>query len=169
MEKKEITVWGIHAGEEGQASLLFFNKNVIAIGWKELGNLGNINPDIDTFKTKISEIYPNKKSGSLSRYGNMLYRFVYEMRIDDLVVFPSQTDRLIYIGRITGQYQYSPELDEDYCNTRAVVWNKPYLKTLFTQSALYEIYTAMTLFMVKKHSDEYISAFEGKTGRHKAS
>lgn len=38
MANKEITVWRIHAGSEGQASSLFTKKGVIAIGRKDMGD-----------------------------------------------------------------------------------------------------------------------------------
>jgi restriction system protein len=163
MANKEITVWGIHAGNEGQASSLFIKKNVIAIGWKAMGNLVEIKADRDAFKLQVADKYPATKHGAIPVHAGVLYRFVYEMQIGDLVVFPSKHDRLIYIGKIEGKYEYSPNLDSDYCNTRTVKWGKPLLRTAFTQGALYEIGSAVTLFLVKTYAHEFISAFEGKT------
>lgn len=34
------TLWGIHAGRTGDADSLFLEKNVVAIGWAGLGDLG---------------------------------------------------------------------------------------------------------------------------------
>lgn len=163
MANKEITVWGIHAGNEGQASSLFIKKGVIAIGWKEIGDLKELKPDRESFKIKIAEKYPATKQGAVPVHGGVLYRFVHEIQIGDLVVFPSKHDRLVYIGKIVGDYQYTPNLDDAYCNSRAVKWEKPLPRTTFTQGALYEIGSAVTLFQVRNYSDEYIAAFEGKT------
>jgi len=162
MANKEITVWGIHAGNEGQASQLFIKKNVIAIGWHEMGNLAQINPDRESFKTKVAEVYPNIKRGAIPVYGGLLYRFVHEMQTGDLVIFPAKHERLVYIGRIEGNYQYTPNLDSNYCNTRTVKWGKPFVRTSFSQGALFEIGSALTLFQVKNYADEFIAAYEGK-------
>lgn len=40
MAKKVI--WGINAGRGGVADTLFLTKNVVAIGWAELGDLSNL-------------------------------------------------------------------------------------------------------------------------------
>jgi restriction system protein len=157
----EITVWGIHAGNEGQASQLFIKKNVIAIGWREMGNLTQINPDRESFKAKVAEVYPNIKRGAIPVYGGLLYRFAHEMQIGDLVIFPAKYERVVYLGRIEGNYQYAPNLDSIYCNTRAVKWVKTLPRTHFTQGALFEIGSAVTLFQVKKYVDEFTTAFEG--------
>lgn len=162
MANKEITVWGIHAGNEGQASSLFIKKSVIAIGWKEMGNLAEIKPDRETFKARVAEVYPNFKPGAIPVYGGLLFRFVHEMQIGDLVVYPAKHERAVYIGVVDGEYKYSPNLDATYCNTRSVKWGKPLPRTTFTQGALFEIGSAVTLFQVKNYSDEYIAAHEGK-------
>jgi restriction system protein len=162
MANKEVTVWGIHAGSEGQASSLFIKKNVIAIGWHEMGDLSQIAPDRESFKARIAEAYSDIKPGAIPVYAGVLYRFLHEMQIGDLVVFPAKHERVVYIGTIEGNYQYLPNLDSNYCNTRAVKWGKPHPRTNFSQGALFEIGSALTLFQVKNYSDEFIAAYEGK-------
>ena len=162
MAKHETTVWGIHAGNEGQASSLFIKKNVIAIGWKEIGDLSKIKPDREAFKTRIAETYSDVKPGAIPVYAGVLYRFVHEMKVGDLVVFPAKHERVVYVGTIEGDYQYSPSIDSHYCNVRSVKWGKPIPRTNFTQGALFEIGSALTLFLVKNYAEEYIAAYEGK-------
>ncbi len=162
MTNKEVTVWGIHAGSEGQAGSLFIKKGVIAIGWKDLGDLSGIKADRETYKARIAEAYPDTKTGAIPVHAGVLFRFVHEMQIGDLVVYPAKHERAVYIGVIDGQYKYSPNLDSNYCNTRAVKWGKPLPRTTFTQGALFEIGSAVTLFLVKNYSDEFIAAHEGK-------
>ena len=45
MVKSEPIFWGIHAGRTGEADNLFLKKNVIAVGWRKIKNLGKIPPD----------------------------------------------------------------------------------------------------------------------------
>ena len=49
------TLWGIHAGRTGEADELFLRNNVIAIGWVPMGNLGELPPDREAFKTRVVE------------------------------------------------------------------------------------------------------------------
>ena len=44
MVYNEHTIWGIHAGQIGEADSLFLKKKVIAIGWQKMGNLADLKP-----------------------------------------------------------------------------------------------------------------------------
>jgi hypothetical protein len=39
---QEKTFWGVGAGREGEAIPLFEEKNVVAMGWNEFGNLDDL-------------------------------------------------------------------------------------------------------------------------------
>ncbi len=162
MPNKETTVWGIHAGRTGDADTLFLKKNVIALGWDKLGDLSQIEPNREAFKEKIVEVYPEIKAGAVPLAGGQPFRFVYEPKVGDVVVYPSKHDRIIHIGIIEGDYKYNPSLEAGYPNTRPVKWMKSFPRTAFTQGALYEIGSAMSFFQVKTYADEYLEALEGE-------
>ena len=155
----EKKIWGIHtfAGDED----LFLNKNIIAIGWSEMGDLSQIPADRDAFKQKCVDEYPNIKKGAVPTIAGMLLRFCYEIQPDDLVVFPSKKDRMINIGKITGDYKYDPKQGR-LPQTRSVKWIKHLPRTAFSQGALYEIGSAMTFFSIKNYADEFLAALGSK-------
>ena len=162
MADQEKTIWGIHAGKTGDADNLFLKKKFVAVGWAKCGNLGVLPADREAFKTKVLDCFPDKKPGAIPNNAGQLYRFVHEMKPDDLVVYPSKRDRQIHIGRILGGYKYDPELESGYPNLRSVEWLKVVPRTHFTQGALYEIGSAMSLFQVKNYADEFLAIVEGK-------
>lgn len=88
---------------------LFLHQDVIAIGWKDMGDLSLIQVDRDAFKEKYTEVYPDAKKGKIANGDGMLYRFTHEVEIGDYVVFPSKIDRQINIGVVEGVYEYHPE------------------------------------------------------------
>lgn len=163
MQENDITVWGIHAGKTGDAHTLFMSQNVIALGWPLLGDLSKIKGDRETFKAKIIEAYPGKKPGAVPVDAGQLFRFIYELKKGDIVVYPSKVTREIHIGKVVGDYQYSPDLHEHYRNTRAVKWLKVVPRINLTQGALYEIGSAMSFFQVKTYAEEFLAAIKGKT------
>lgn len=57
MADEEKRVWGIHTKDDN----LFLQKDVIAIGWKEIGNLSKIKAERDAFKEKYAQVYPEAK------------------------------------------------------------------------------------------------------------
>jgi len=150
------TLWGIHAGKTGDAEALFFQKNHVAIGWDEIGDLSKILPDRDAFKAKVALAYPGAKEGAIPNYAGQLFRFVHEMKAGDLIVYPSKLDRTLNIGRITGGYLYSPTMSKGYPNLRPVDWLKKVPRTAFSQGALYEVGSAMSFFQVKTYAEEIL-------------
>jgi restriction system protein len=84
------------------------------------------------------------------------------MKEGDLVVYPSRQDRHVHIGRIEGPYEYNPSLDAAYPHQRPVSWLRGVPRTAFSQGALYEIGSAMSLFQIKNYADEFLSALAGK-------
>lgn len=153
--KDEKKMWGIHTQDDN----LFLRGNVIAIGWKEMGDLSAVAADREAFRAEYSKVYPNSKKGSIATSSGMLYRFVHEMQNGDYVVFPSKSDRMVNIGVVEGEYQYVQDAFE-YQQQRKVRWIKHLPRTAFSQGALYEIGSFLSLFTVKNYADEFLSALE---------
>jgi restriction system protein len=84
------------------------------------------------------------------------------MKAGDLIVYPSRRDRQVHIGKVDGPYSYDPRIDRTYPHVRKITWLCSQPRTHFTQGALYEIGSAMSLFLVKTYSDEFAAALEGK-------
>jgi restriction system protein len=157
----EKTIWGIHAGSEGEADILFIKNKVIAIGWRRVGDLTQYK-DREAYKNKLQETYKDMLAGAYPNTAGIFYRFVYEMKIGDLVIYPSKRSKQIYIGEVTSEYNYRPDSHEEFVHQRNVQWKANYPRTKFTQDALYEIGSALSLFQVKNYADEFMAALEGK-------
>lgn len=150
-------VWGIHTKQEN----LFLPKNIIGIGWEEMGDIRYAGDSRDDIKKKYSEVYPDATTGSVATCVGMLYRFVYEVQVGDYVVYPSKAYRKINIGVVEGDYYHEAD-DNLYSNRRKVKWLKSLPRTDFSQGALYEVGSALTFFQVKNYADEYLAALDGK-------
>ncbi|MGD7654008.1 MAG: restriction endonuclease [Verrucomicrobiales bacterium] len=159
---KEKTIWGIHAGKTGDAATLFLKHSCVALGWDQMGDLSQLAPNRKAFKAALAKTYPKKKPGAIPNNAGQLFRFLHEMKKGDLVVFPNKTTRKLHIGKITGDYEYAPKLAQGYPNIRKVEWLMDLDRKNFSQGALYEIGSAMSLFQVKNHADEFRAALDGK-------
>lgn len=162
MAEQEKTIWGIHAGKTGDADSLFLKHNFIALGWLKVGDLSKLKADREEFKKKVALSYPDSKPKAIITYTGELYRFVYEMKTGDFVVFPCKRDRQVHIGIVDGGYQYDPSIERSYPNLRPIKWLKAVPRTQFSQGALYEIGSAMSLFQVRNYADEFLAAVKGK-------
>lgn len=155
MTTEEKKVWGIHSKDDN----LFLNKNLIALGWKEFGDLTKIEPDREAFKEHYAEVFPSAKKGQIPTSSGMLFRFIHDIKVGDYIVFPSKIDRKINIGTVESDYFFEAS-DGDYVQRRKVKWLKHLPRTAFSQGALYEVGSAMSLFAVKNYSDEFLAALD---------
>jgi len=156
MEKTdEVRVWGIHTMNDH----LFLNNNVIAIGWKEMGDLSRLPMSRDAFKERYLATFPGVKKQSAANGAGMLYRFTYEVQIGDYVVFPSKFNREINLGIIESAYEFDSNA-VDYVQQHKVKWLKHLPRTAFSQGALYEVGSALTFFSIRNYIEEYLAAFD---------
>jgi restriction system protein len=156
MAASEQVVWGIHAGKAGDAHYLFLSQGLIGLGWDRIPDLNTLGRDRDAFKAMYAAAYPQSKSGAIPTSAGQLFRFAHEMKPGDLVVYPSKSDRMVNIGRVEGGYRFDTATT-GYPHVRPVKWLKSVPRTHFTQGALYEIGSALSLFQVKTFADEFIA------------
>lgn len=156
---KDAIIWGLHMGiHHGTAPI---SEGYVAIGWPELGDPTTLAADREAFKAKYAQVMPNAKPGAVRVAAGQVFRFYHEMKVGDLIVFPSKFDRQINIGRLTGRAEFKPNLSAEYPSRRAVEWLKHFDRAKFSQSALYEIGSALTLFRISSHADEIMAALTG--------
>lgn len=153
----EKKVWGIHCVIEEES--LFKNENVIAIGWHELGDLSPIPRTREGYKAFYAKTFPKSTKQSVATQAGQVFRFVCEAKVGDYVVFPSKADRKINIGEIKGDYFYNAKAKR-FVQQRKVKWLKTLPRTSFSQGALYEAGSALTFFMLKNYTDEFLSSLD---------
>ncbi|MHB1329875.1 MAG: restriction endonuclease [Gemmatimonadales bacterium] len=158
----DTRIWGIHAGRSGEADDLFLSNGLIGLGWEKIGDLSKLGATRESFKDAVRSAYPAKKPGAIPNNAGQLFRLVHEMQPGDLVVYPSKRDRLVHIGRIDGEYRFGTQHSPIYPQRRSVKWLRELPRTHFSQGALYEIGSAMSLFSIKNYADEFRAAIGGK-------
>lgn len=158
----EPTIWGIHGGRTGNADGLFLESGKVAIGWAKMGDLSTLPATREAFRQRYVNAYPDAKPGGIATVSGVPFRFVHEMQVGDLIVYPSKQDKQVHIGRIVGAYVYEPSGESSYPQRRKVDWLKHVPRLTFSQGALYEIGSALSLFQVKTFADEFRAAVDGK-------
>lgn len=156
----EKTIWGVHmALEHGLAPK---ERSYVSIGWSAVGNLGDLQPTRDAYKAAYRQVYPDAKPGNVAVSAGVLYRFAVEMQPGDIVVFPCKADRTINIGTVDGPYRHDLAMPEDCPNVRPIRWIKSLPREEFSQPALYEMGSFLTLFEIRNNADEIIAAMRGE-------
>lgn len=150
-----MNVWGIHMGEKVGSSPL--DKNYVGIGWHELGSLQHCAGSREQLKEVLITTFPLIKKGAVAGNAGVLFRFVNDVQLNDIMVYPSKSDRMINIGRVTSGYTYVAHDEYEYPNQRTIEWLGRFPRSDFSQAALNEVGAFITLFSIKRHRNEFLS------------
>lgn len=153
-------MWGIH---NDTLTHELTDEGFISIGWDELGDLTAIPTGRSGIKRELSKLHPDSKPRSIAGQAGVLYRFAHELSIGDVIVAPYKPDSTINIGIVDSEYYYQEQVDT-HRHRRAVQWMKTGLpRAVFTQSALYEFGSILTLFKIARHTGEVITVMQAQT------
>lgn len=117
---KQPNIWGIHMGAHVASRPV--DGGYVAIGWEELGDLRAYPEDREVFKKELSKYPGIIKAGAVPVHAGILLRFVYKLQAGDIVIYPSKHDRMVNIGRFTGESEYFADDPDVYPNQRRVEW-----------------------------------------------
>lgn len=154
-------IWGVH---NDHPSLDLIGNRFISIGWDELGDLSKIGADKELMKQRITDAYPDAKPGAIPVWAGVLLRFAFDMQPGDIVIYPYKPDSTLNFGRIESAYYFDDGAPTQR-NRRKVAWLRTGIpRASFSKSARYEIGSALTLFRVKTHVDEFEEFLRDATG-----
>lgn len=119
MENKRM--WMIRAGQSAIIVDQFLKKNVVVIGWADLGDLSDIKTKAELVK-KIKTNYPSWTTGKISMTTGQVEKFRLVMKKGDYVITYNPNERVYPVGEIVGEYEYKPSEIEGYPNIRKVKW-----------------------------------------------
>ncbi len=153
-----MNMWGVH---NDHPELDLIGNGFISVGWDEVGDLSGTGPDKEALKQTVAAAYPNAKPGAIPVWAGVLLRFGFEMQPGDLVIYPYKPDSTLNFGRIVSDYYYEFEAPL-HRSRRKVQWLKTGIpRAQFSKSARYEVGSAVTLFRVKNHEDEFTAFVNG--------
>ena len=157
MEAKRI--WAIRAGSAAQADDLFVEQNQIAMSSADVDDdVGKLSASRSAFKEAFN---PSVKPEAVPILAGQLFRFVHELKIGDYIVYPRKSDRTLRWGEIAGPYVFHED-GGDFSHRRSVIWKHKFGRDVFSQGALYELGSTLSLFEVKSFADELLEKFMGQ-------
>lgn len=154
------TLWGIHIPVGVGTRPI--DEGFVSIGWDRMGDISALPANREAFKRKLAAEYPDERPGAVPVKAGVLYRFAHEMKPGDGVIYPSKADRMVNLGVIDGPLEYHPDSPiEEMISRRPVRWVRSVPRSQFSQGALHEIGSALTLFQVANNAEEFLAAFAG--------
>ncbi len=147
-------VWGVHMG--GHVGNRPIDEGYVALGSAGIGDMRQYR-DREALKVALAASPMGFKEGAVPVHAGIAYRFVHEMKAEDIVVYPSKHNRMVNIGRFTGETSFEPNDADEYPNHRKVQWLGHFPRNDFSQVALSEIGAFITLFRVSRCSGEFLA------------
>ncbi|MGC1687569.1 MAG: restriction endonuclease [Candidatus Acidiferrales bacterium] len=149
-----MALWMVRAGKEGSQEATAIEKNVIVLGWRELGDLSGVKSK-DDLAALLRRAYPDAKPNTTANYIGQIWAFVSRIQVKDWVVLPLKTRSAIAVGEVISGYEYRTDLGDLVRHTRRVKWIKSDLpRTAFEQDLLYSFGAFMTVCKIKRNDAE---------------
>ena len=150
-----MTIWLVRAGAHGQYEEKFLSEKRIYVTWDRLNvNLGSMQ-DRDELMEAMIERYPDSKHKTILNWVSQVWPFAHRMALCDWVVMPSKQQSSIFVGEITGTYNFDPAGKDPFFHWRAVEWIAESIpRSHFGQDLLYSFGAFMTICRVQRNNAE---------------
>ena len=133
-----MPVWVVRGGRRGEFEETFLSEGLVGIHF----GLQQSVLDFENRESLREFLVPRGRSAA-----DQLWRFSTEIEIDDTIVLPRKWPIVIAVGRMTGIYEYRPNLDAPH--VRSVNWEAIDIpRSNFDQDLLFSIGGTMTVFRV---------------------
>lgn len=114
------TMWMVRAGRGGYLIEEFKRKNIVAIGWYELGDMSKFR-NSEEIKEAVKEKNPDSKQGQINISASQASKFRFDFQKGDYVVSYDPDRREYLVGEILSDYEFNTKLSE-FHNVRMVKW-----------------------------------------------
>ena len=112
------TMWTVKVGVIDFLIEEFQKKNIVAIGWGEIGDLSDVKDGAE-IKKLVKETYPDLTA--LSHTARQIRRFRFDFQQGDKVISYDRNKRVYLIGEILSDYKFAPDVCE-FPHVRDVKW-----------------------------------------------
>ncbi len=150
---------GHTSGSAGEAHELFIDRQRIALGRPEIGNLKLLDGTRTSFRDAYTKLHESDHPTSIATIASQLFRFVHEMKDEDCVLYPSVKDGKVYLGVVDGAYTFKSEYASAFPHRRKVRWLGSVERQSLSAMARNELRAAKSLFQVKRNIKEILALF----------
>jgi restriction system protein len=137
--------WMVRAGEGGHLAGDFKDRSLVAIGWPAAGDLTQVS-SLDEMRKRVAAAYPDLSPGAVINGAGVLHKFRNSISLGDHILSYDPERRMYLLGRAAGDYQFSPQLFEEYPNVRGVEWQAEVGRDDLSTSTKNTLGSTLTLF-----------------------
>lgn len=154
-------MWMVRAGEGAYLFDEFQNKNIVAIGWNETGDLSNLKTP-EAIKDIIKEKYTDYRTGKLNISAGQVSRFRFNFNKGEHIITYNPIERIYLVGEIISDYEYNVTLME-YFHIRRVNWTGKLSRDQLSSSTKNTLGAISTIFKLSEDAkEEILTILKGK-------
>lgn len=116
-----MTAWVVRGGRSGEFEEEALEKGLLIPGFGLAAELTGRLTWGDV-RYLLQEEGPDEYKGTIIKWANEIWNFRHKIQIGDLVVMPRKRPQTIIVGKIAGEYEYSPEAPRGCSHVRKVEW-----------------------------------------------
>lgn len=113
-------VWVVRAGRSGIYAKDFVEKGVVAVGFGNIADLGDLQTREQALAL-IREEFPDFNATQHTVHAGQLFRF-RQLPVGSAVMTYEPEERLYHVGRVKGDYAFRPGYVDRYSQTKDVEW-----------------------------------------------
>jgi restriction system protein len=146
--------WMVRAGDNNELADLVEDRNAMAIGWFEMGDLSDLRTR-EQFKSRYQEAFHDESQSRTNVNTGQVYRFACVIGEGDYVLTYDKASRELLIGLMEGPYEHDLQVfSSRYPHVRRVKWLKRVSRDNFSAPARNSLGSTLTVFNVDDHLAE---------------
>lgn len=145
----------IRAGSHGEFEQKFIQENRVYVTWHKLDvNLAKLAQRGDLSRA-MNNRYTDCKPKAIQNWVSQVWPFAHDIKPGDWVVLPLKSQPAIYIGEVTGDYQFDAKAANPFYHWRSVKWiGEAIPRAHFGQDLLYSFGAFLTICRIQRNNAE---------------
>lgn len=143
----QARMWMVRAGEGGSLVQSFLEQGMVAVGWRDVGDLRKLASREQILQTIVTA-YPAYKPQKAAITASHLYRLASEIRDGDWMVTYDPEARLYHLGVVVGAYSWDPARIESHPHSRQVRWERSVSRDALSIPTRHRLGSIATLFEI---------------------
>jgi len=152
-------MWMVRAGSGGHLADEFKEQGVVAIGWSDLGDLGQYKTKDDILQA-CKKQWPDWRDGQIMSSASQLLRFREKLSKGDRVITYDSSRRIYHVGTITGDYSYNQGAVGPMSNTYPVNWEGEIDRDVMSVATRNSLGSTLTLFKLSDTAASEVEALQ---------
>ncbi|GJM43409.1 MAG: restriction endonuclease [Gemmatimonadota bacterium] len=113
--------WMVRAGRGGALIEDFEQKQCVAVGWGDVGEVESTTT-VDDLKERLRDRLEEAHPSAVGNIAAMIWKFAREMELGDKVVTYDPSKREYLLGEVNGEYKYEPGKIPEHEQQRPIKW-----------------------------------------------